>query len=560
MYKNLKVKTKLTLSFGVIMVFFIIILLISIGSVKLIENKIHSFYYIEHKNSVTQMEIRKNIEKLDKDILMAIYNTNETKNKKYQQKVNQSIELVMNDTNKLKRNFKDQGVMKKLNICINNVIEQEMVVMTYSIKGENSEAFDLFNSKYAQASNELHSVLDEIGVISEESATTAFEKIISVKKYTIGMIIITTITCIGLSMASVIMLTNSFVKPIKQIVQAADNISRGMLTCKLIPNSNDEFGEVIKAFNDMSGILKYIISDLNYLLNEMAHGNFNVDINFEEKYVGDYKDIFLAVKNLSNHINNTLIQINLSSKQVTNSSKRFFCDSQAYSSGAVEQATAIEELSTTIAEIKEQTEKTAENAQVANDLTEEVSAAIKESDQYMRDMLSAISEISDKSKEIIKIIKTIDEISFQTNILALNASVEAARAGMAGKGFSVVADEVRKLAKRSAEAANTTTILIESSIDAVSNGTSIASKTADALKTVVEKSTKAVEQIDMISIASMQQSNAVKQLSTGIQQITSVVQTNSSTAVQSATTSKELHEQAEILKEKIAMFKLKTVS
>lgn len=560
MYKNLKVKNKLTLSFGVVMAFFIIILFISIGAVTLIENKIHSFYYTEHKNSVTQMEIRKNIEKLDTDILMAIYNTNDTENKQYQERVNKSIELVISDTNKLKRNFKDQDLMKKLNGCINKVLEQEMVIMTYAVKGDNTQAFDLFNSKYAQASKELHSVLDKIGIISEQSATTAFEKIMEVKEYTIGMIIATTITCIGLSILSVIMLTNSFVKPIKQIVQASENISQGMLTGNLTSDSKDEFGEVIKAFDHMSGVLKYIILDLKYLLNEMAHGNFNVDFNCEEKYVGDYKDIFLAVKNLGNHINNTLIQINLSSRQVTNSSKRFFCDSQAYSSGAIEQAAAIQQLSTTIAQIKGQTENTAENAQVANNLTEEVGTAIIESDQYMKDMLYSISEISDKSKEIIKIIKTIDEISFQTNILALNASVEAARAGMAGKGFSVVADEVRKLAQKSAEAANSTTILIESSIEAVNKGTRIASKTADALRTVVEKSAKAVEQIELISIASIQQSNAVKQLSTGIQQITSVVQTNSSTAVQSANTSKELHEQAEILKEKIALFKLKTVS
>lgn len=560
MYKNLKVKNKLTLSFTVIMAFFIIILFISIGAVTVIEGKIHSFYYTEHKNSVTQMEIRKNIEKLDKDILMTIYNTNDMENKKYQQEVNESIELVMGDTNKLKRNFKDQGLMKKLNVCINNVLAQEMVVMTYSLNGEKNEAFKLFNSKYAQESNELHRVLDEIGIISEESATTAFEKIVAVKTFTIGMIITTTIICIVLSILSVILLTNSFVRPIKQIVQASDNIAKGLLTSELTADSKDEFGEVIKVFDNMSGVLKYIISDLNYLLNEMAHGNFSVDIDFEEKYVGDYKDIFLAVKNLSNNINNTLIQINLSSKQVTSGSKDFFRDSQAFSSGAIEQESAIQELSTTIAQIKAQTEKTAENAQVANNLTEEVGAAIMESDQYMKDMLGAISEISDKSKEVIKIIKTIDDISFQTNILALNAAVEAARAGIAGKGFSVVADEVRKLAKKSAEAANSTTILIESSIDAVKNGTSIASKTANALKTVVEKSTEAIEQIDMISIASMQQSNAVKQLSMGIQQITAVVQTNSSTAVQSANTSKELHEQAEILKEKIAMFKLKLIS
>ncbi|MHC1721699.1 MAG: methyl-accepting chemotaxis protein [Aminipila sp.] len=560
MYKNLKVKNKLTLSFTVVMAFFIIILFISIGAVTIIENKIHSFYYTEHKNSVTQMEIRKNIEKLDKDILMTIHNTNPMENNKYQQQVNESIELVMNDTNKLKRNFRNQDLMKKLNVCINKVLEQEMVIMTYSLKGDNVQAFNIYNSKYAQASNELHSVLDQIGRFSEQSATNAFEKIMAIKVYTINMIIITSLICVALSILSVIMLTNSFVKPIKQIVQASDSISQGNLTFGLTSKSKDEFGEVIKAFDNMSVVLKYIISDLNYILNQMAQGNFSVEIDFAEKYVGDYKEIFLALKNLSKNINNTLVQIHLSSKQVTSSSKLFFNDSQAFSSGAIEQAAAIQELSATVVQIKTQTENTAGNALVANSLTEEVGAAIIESDQYMEDMLCAISEISHKSKEVIKIIKTIDDLSFQTNILALNAAVEAARAGMAGKGFSVVADEVRKLAKKSTEAANNSTILIESSINAVNKGINIAGKTAEALKTVVEKSAEAVDIIDKISIENVQQSDAIKQLSEGIQQITSVVQINSTTAEQSANTSRELHEQAEILKVKIAQFKLKEIS
>ncbi|QHI71191.1 methyl-accepting chemotaxis protein [Aminipila terrae] len=559
MYKNLKIKHKLMISFAVVMAFFFIILFISVISVNSIEKGIHTFYYTEHKNSMKQMEIRESVERLNKEILMCIYNTNEKEQKKQAEMVEKSVELVMKDTNELKNNFEDQKLMKKLNICINKVLEQEMLVMAHSLKGNKNEAFVLFNSEYVQASEQLNAVLEEIGNMSDKSAANAFNKIISVKKYAITIMISVTVLCMILSIWSVMLLTSRIVKPIKQIMQASDNISQGILDYSLSKDSKDELGQVIKAFDHMSEVLKYIISHLKCLLSEMAQGNFSMDVDFEKKCIGDYEEIFLSLKNLSYNINGTLTGINLASEQVTTSSNHFFSDSQSFSKGAIEQAAATEELSAAIEQMEIQIELTSQNAQAANLLTEEVGAGLIESDKNMKDMLDSIAEIYDKSKEVIKIIKTIDDIAFQTNVLSLNAAVEAARAGTAGKGFSVVAEEVRRLARQSAEAAKSTTILINSSINAVKKGTYIAEKTAESMETVVKKSKKTEEMIDGISMASIQQSDSVKQLSSAIKQITSVVQTNSVTAEQSANASRELFERAEILKEQIAQFRLKEI-
>ncbi|WP_312092934.1 methyl-accepting chemotaxis protein [Aminipila sp.] len=556
MYKNLKVKYKLTLSFSVIMIFFLIILFISISAITAIEDKIYSFYYIEHENSLTQMEIRKNIEKLDKEILMMVNNSNETNRQDYKEEVDKSIELVMKDINTLKKNFRDQTIMKELNTCMNKVIEQEMMVMSYSLKGSKAEAFTLLNSDYAQASEKLHKVLDEVGAVSDKSVTDAFKEIIMLKNYAAAIILVTAIICLSISILFVKLLTDSIVKPIRQIVCASNDISQGNLSDKLIADSKDELGEVIQAFANMSNVLKGIIAHLNYTLNEMARGNFSENISYGEKYMGNFQEIFSAVKNLNENINLTLIPINLASNQVKSNSDQLFNDSQAVAGGAMEQAAAIQELSATILDIKAQIEKTAENSQTANLFTKEVSTNIIQSDGYMKDMVNAISDISSRSKEVMKIIKTIDDIAFQTNILALNAAVEAARAGLAGKGFSVVADEVRKLAQKSAAAAQSTTELIKSSIDAIDHGTNIAGETEKALKNVVEKSSQAADLIHKISVASVQQTDSIQQLSAGIEQITSVVQINSETAEQSASISKELNHQARILKEKISGFKL----
>ena len=182
---------------------------------------------------------------------------------------------------------------------------------------------------------------------------------------------------------------------------------------------------------------------------------------------------------------------------------------------------------------------------------------VETSNQKMTDMQRAMEEITEKSKEISKIIKTIDDIAFQTNILSLNAAIEAARAGEAGKGFAVVADEVGNLAKKSQEAAQNTSILIEETIGAVQKGAKFTEETADALHSVSDSTNQVNDLILEISRASEEESQGISKISDGIQEISAVVQDNSATAEESAATSGELSTQANFMNELVDKFKLK---
>ena len=185
-----------------------------------------------------------------------------------------------------------------------------------------------------------------------------------------------------------------------------------------------------------------------------------------------------------------------------------------------------------------------------------VCSKIEVSNQYMKDMVDSMSKINDSSNEIEKIVKTIEDISFQTNILALNASVEAARAGSAGKGFAVVADEVRNLATKSAQAVKDTALLINHSREQVEKGTVIADSTEQALAEVVQSIQVVTDNVERISAASSHQSEQIDQVTQNVNQISGVVQTNSATAEESAAASEELSGQAQILKELVEKFQL----
>lgn len=168
-----------------------------------------------------------------------------------------------------------------------------------------------------------------------------------------------------------------------------------------------------------------------------------------------------------------------------------------------------------------------------------------------------MEEITDSSNEISKIIKTIENIAQQTNILALNSAVEASRAGEFGKGFAVVAKEVRELAAKSAEASQYTNKLIEHSITAVGHGTKIANETASQLAEVVAGTSEVVDTTNWIADAARTQAESVTQIKERVIQISNVVQTNSATAQESAATSQQLSSQAGLLKSLIGTFHLR---
>ncbi|MBN7773974.1 methyl-accepting chemotaxis protein [Clostridium aminobutyricum] len=344
-------------------------------------------------------------------------------------------------------------------------------------------------------------------------------------------------------------------KPIQDIVTAAEQISAGHLEIDLESKSNDEIGRLSTAFKATAQGIQTIIEDINYQLGEMAAGNFALSSKSEFAYVGEFNQILVSIRNINTNLSGTLSQINQASSQVNIGAGQVSSAAQALSQGSVEQASSIEELSATIAEIAEQVKLNAKNAQHANLQANEAGEGITESNSQMMEMIAAMSDISDKSGEIGKIIKTIEDIAFQTNILALNAAVEAARAGTAGKGFAVVADEVRNLATKSAEAAKNTTELIEHTVLAVENGSKIADNTANSLMAVVEKTNTVNSLIGEIAKASEDQSNAIAQVNLGVEQISGVVQSNSATAEESAAASEELNGQADLLKDLVNQFK-----
>jgi methyl-accepting chemotaxis protein len=270
--------------------------------------------------------------------------------------------------------------------------------------------------------------------------------------------------------------------------------------------------------------------------------------------VGIVLAVFITLS-ITKPINGVIATLTEGASQVGAAAEQVSGSSQSMAEGTSEQASSLEETSASLEEMSSMTKQNASNANAANSMASEARTAAQQGTDAMAKMKDAISRIKSSSDETAKIIKTIDEIAFQTNLLALNAAVEAARAGDAGKGFAVVAEEVRNLAQRSAEAARSTSSLIEGSQQNADNGVAVSEEVANILETISERIDKVASLINEVNAASGEQAQGIDQINTAMAQMDQVTQANAANSEEAASASEELSAQARELNDMVGLLR-----
>ena len=368
--------------------------------------------------------------------------------------------------------------------------------------------------------------------------------------------ILSTLAVLIVSILLVLRLARSISRPVKSVTDRMVLLSDGDLRTEVVSvHSRDELELMSMTLNTTVESINQYISDIHQVLTRVADGNLNARPQMD--YKGDFTQIRDSLDSIIRSMNETISGFRAASVRLAGMAEELSGQSGELHHASLEQNQSTEALVSEVAHVKKQLADVTENSGETRCKTEEIAQCIDRANTQMSALSSAMHDISSNADEITKIAKAIEDISFQTNILALNASVEAARAGNAGSGFAVVANEVQNLAVKSAEAAQSATGMIENTRAIIRTGVELNADTADSLKDISAVSVEISEISDRLVHAVERQENALTVIEERIENISDIADRNLQNAEGTKQSSGLLAQEAEKLHVQVSNFVLK---
>jgi methyl-accepting chemotaxis protein len=503
---------------------------------------------------------------------------------------------------------------EKLRAVNDQFVQVQNELFTLIRENKDEEAYVLIKGKLTDVTNAEVSQLDVITKNNVSSGKEKSDQNTAAADSSIRMMIILAIfgmlTALGLGF----FISRMISTPVKDLADKAAKVASGDLTVEAQQASADEVGDLARSFNHMvegirlsrvtlqnekAGVEKKVAEAVAEIKTKEEYLNHSIDrmmIEMEKLSEGDLQAhldierddeigrLFTGFNGSVNNIREMLIKVAealsataSASAEISSSTEQMAAGTQEQTQQAAEVAAAVEEMSKTIVETTKNATLAADTAKQSGINAQEGGRVVLGTMEGMRRIAEVVKQSAEtvqalgkSSDQIGEIVQVIDDIADQTNLLALNAAIEAARAGEQGRGFAVVADEVRKLAERTTKATKEIAVMIKQiqkdtagavesmnrGTDEVERGRVLAEKSSGTLKEIIDGSQKVVDVVSQVAAASEEQSSASEQIAKNIEAISSVTQESAAGTQQIARAAEDLNQLTVNLQELIGQFSL----
>ena len=529
-----------------------ILMLVLLG---IIAVNFYNFYNVQYVTEKYQMEIRKDVQTINKRLLFAQASQDPAVTAAQAEDLEGRFAKITKYFATISKNLNDDALGSQLTKAWDDVKNASFEMLDLVDSGDSAAALDYYNNNLNAVSEVLADLLDATGERADKAAYDKYKSTMLIASIATLALALATAASIVISRKNSRQIIDGIENDLTILKDAAVEIARGNVHVDIDYNKENEIGEVAAQLRDAVASLTMYIDKISDAMSTMADGKFN--IYFERDFAGDFASIQTAIESFSLKISDSMREIVDVSGMVSEGSRQLADAGRNLADITTHQANTVEDLSTQVNSISSEISDNSNEAERISSDVNSVVDSIVEGNKKMAEVVAAMNAISESSIQIGRIIDTINNIADQTNLLSLNASIEAARAGEAGRGFAVVASEVSQLANQTVGAAQNTADLINESIKNVEAGINIANATAEELDTMVKQVEQIREQVKQIADASSVQSRSVQDFSLNISEIAEDGRNNAATSEESLALSYEMSEHAKSLKNLVDHFELK---